>query len=243
MSGGTWVGALLISLATGVGATASIDVCFSPDGKCEERIIREIEGAKTGVLIQAYGFTSRPIADALVAAEKRGISVRAILDASNAKERYSAAGVLRKGGVEVVLDGSHPVANNKVIIVDEAVVLTGSMNFTKAADDANAENLLVIQDAALAEKFTANWKKHFEHAEPMKGTPAGVTAKGSGKAKPPAGDPKPGTGAATMVVVTENGKRYHRANCETVKGGGVEMTVEEARKNGKTACKKCKPDG
>jgi len=233
---------VIVVLAGAVRVEASIDLCFSPEGKCEERIVREIEGAKSEILVQAYGFTSRPIADALVAARKRGVTVRAMLDASNAKERYSAAGTLRKGGVEVLLDGEHAAANNKVMIIDGAVVLTGSMNYTKAGGDANAENLLIIQDAAVAGRYLENWKRHLEHAEPLRGGTGGASATESAKSKPPAGDPKPVSGEM-IVVVTENGKRYHRENCETLKGGGVKMTVAEAKKKGKTACKRCKPDG
>lgn len=225
-------------------ASLPIEVCFSPDGKCEERIVREIAGAKGSVLVQAYGFTSRPIADALIAAQQRGVTVRAILDSSNAKERYSVAGRLAKGGVVVLQDGAHPVANNKVIIIDEAIVLTGSMNFTKAADDANAENLLIIRDAVTAERYVANWKSHLDHAEALKAKREAAAEKGGEKSKPPAGDPKPAAAAAaTTVVITENGKRYHRPDCETVKGGGVKVSVAEARQKGKTPCKRCKPDG
>ena len=48
-------------------------------------------------------------------------------------------------------------------------MITGSFNFTKAAEDSNAENLLVIKDAALAKKYADNWKVHFEHSEAYTG--------------------------------------------------------------------------
>ena len=236
--------AVVCFAATPVMATPVVDVCFSPGGECEKRVVREIEAAKKMVLVQAHVFTSRPIADALVAARKRGVDVQVILDASNTKDRYSAMGVLKKGGVEVALDGKHPVANNKVVVIDGAVVLTGSMNFTKAADDSNAENLVVIRDAGIAGQFVENWKAHYEHRGQAKdGDTVAGAPKGSGKQpSAPAGDPKPASKDG-MVVVTENGKRYHRPDCETVKGGGVEMTVDEAKKKGKTPCRRCKPDG
>ena len=47
----------------------------------------------------------------------------------------------------------------------EEVQVTGSFNFTKAAEQSNAENLLVIEDSALAAKYTANWQIHAKHAE------------------------------------------------------------------------------
>jgi phosphatidylserine/phosphatidylglycerophosphate/cardiolipin synthase-like enzyme len=57
------------------------------------------------------------------------------------------------------------------MIIDSKIVLTGSFNFTKAAEENNAENLLVIQDAALAAKYTINWQAHLQHSEPYLGKP------------------------------------------------------------------------
>ena len=55
------------------------------------------------------------------------------------------------------------------MVIDDETVLTGSFNFTKAAEEHNAENLLVIQDRALAEKYASNWGRHVEHSEPYAG--------------------------------------------------------------------------
>ncbi len=55
--------------------------------------------------------------------------------------------------------------HNKVMIIDGVTVLTGSFNFTKAVDEKNAENLLVINDAALADRYAENWRLHAQHSE------------------------------------------------------------------------------
>jgi len=54
-------------------------------------------------------------------------------------------------------------------VIDSVTVLTGSFNFSKAAEESNAENLLVIQDAALAAKYTTNWAAHYKHSETYTG--------------------------------------------------------------------------
>ena len=51
------------------------------------------------------------------------------------------------------------------MIIDGVTVITGSFNFTKSAEDRNAENLLVIRDKVLAAKYVENWKVHWEHSE------------------------------------------------------------------------------
>ncbi len=67
------------------------EVCFSPNGGCTESIVKEINAAKSEILVQAYSFTSAPIAKALTDAFKRGVKVEAILDKSQRKEKYTAA--------------------------------------------------------------------------------------------------------------------------------------------------------
>ena len=129
-------------------------------------MVRELDAAKATVLVQAYSFTSAPIAKALVDAHKRGVKVEVILDKSQRTEKYSEADFLAQhAGIPTAIDAQHAIAHNKVMIIDDETVITGSFNFTKAAEENNAENLLVIRDQALAAKYTANWKAHAEHSE------------------------------------------------------------------------------
>ncbi len=140
--------------------------CFSPKGGCTDAIVQELDKAKTSVLVQAYSFTSAPIAKALVAAHERGVKVEIILDKSNLTAQYTSGPYVAKAGIPVKIDSAHEIAHNKVMIVDGETVITGSFNFTLAAEDKNAENLLIIRDKALAEKYTKNWQDHAAHSEP-----------------------------------------------------------------------------
>lgn len=145
---------------------AEIEAFFSPKGGCTEAVVESVGKAKSTILVQAYSFTSARIAKALVEAEKRGVKVRVILDKSQRTEKYSGADFLLHEGVPTFIDAKHAIAHNKIMVIDSHTVLTGSFNFTKAAEDNNAENLLVIEDPLLAKKFAVNWEKHLEHSEP-----------------------------------------------------------------------------
>jgi phosphatidylserine/phosphatidylglycerophosphate/cardiolipin synthase-like enzyme len=142
-----------------------VQVYFSPNGGTTQAIIQEIIDAKSEILIQAYSFTSAPIAKALVDAHKRGVKVEAILDKSQRKESYTEATFLANMGVPTFIDDKHAIAHNKVMIIDKAVVITGSFNFTKAAEEKNAENLLIIKSKDLAKLYFDNWTEHREHSE------------------------------------------------------------------------------
>jgi phosphatidylserine/phosphatidylglycerophosphate/cardiolipin synthase-like enzyme len=145
------------------------NVCFSPHGGCTEAIVNQIDNAKSEILIQAYSFTSAPIAKALVDAHKRGIHVEIILDKSNKSKKYSAGDFTAHMGVATYIDSKHAIAHNKIMIIDKETVITGSFNFTKAAEEKNAENLLIIRSKKLAETYIDNWYKHKEHSEKYEG--------------------------------------------------------------------------
>jgi phosphatidylserine/phosphatidylglycerophosphate/cardiolipin synthase-like enzyme len=148
----------------------TIEVYFSPKGGCTvAAAVRELGRAKATVLVQAYSFTSAPIAKALVEAHKRGVDVRVILDKSQRTAKYSEADFLVNMGIPTWIDARHAIAHNKIMVIDGATVITGSFNFTKAAEEHNAENMLVIRDKALAEKYAANWQAHVEHSERYEG--------------------------------------------------------------------------
>jgi phosphatidylserine/phosphatidylglycerophosphate/cardiolipin synthase-like enzyme len=145
------------------------NVCFSPHGGCTHAIVDQIDNAKTEIFIQAYSFTTEPIAKALVNAHKRGVHVEMILDKSNKSEKYSAGDFTAHMGVTTYIDSQHAIAHNKIIIIDKETLITGSFNFTKAAEEKNAENLLIIKNKKLAEIYTDNWYKHKEHSEKYEG--------------------------------------------------------------------------
>ena len=94
------------------------------------------------------------------------MKVEVILDKSQVSDRYSSADFLARAGIPVKIDAAHAIAHNKVMVIDGLVVITGSFNFTTAAEQRNAENLLVIHDRALAARYTENWQAHAAHSEP-----------------------------------------------------------------------------
>ena len=140
-------------------------VCFSPEGHCASIILNEIATAHRSIRVQAYSFTSHEIADALIAAAKRGVDVAVIVDKSQTSERYSVLTDLNEAHLPVFIDYCCAIAHNKVILIDEHRVLTGSYNFTKAAESKNAENLLLLDDPALAKSYLENWNMHRLGAE------------------------------------------------------------------------------
>ena len=140
-----------------------LGVYFTPPAHAAAAIVNAIDASEHEVLVQAYGFTHNALAQALVRAHQRGVNVQVLLDKkSQASNRYVIA-VLEEAEIAVRQDGKHAIAHNKVMVIDQDVVITGSFNFTNSAATRNAENFLVLRSADLAEQYRVQWHSHWAH--------------------------------------------------------------------------------
>lgn len=147
-----------------------ISIFYSPKGGCTSAIIEQIGNAKKSIEVQAYNFTSAAIAEALLDAHKRGVTITAVLDKTQRSETYSSATFLANQGMATFIDSSHAIAHNKIMLIDGRTIITGSFNFSKAAEESNAENLLIIQDKAdLYRAYQKNFEDHLSHSTPYTG--------------------------------------------------------------------------
>jgi len=133
----------------------SINACFTPGEDCTKNILKVLADAKHTIYVQAYSFTNEVIEQALVDAKKRGVDVRVILD----KGQKKCATFLSNENIPVWVDKKVAIAHNKVIIVDEEIVVTGSFNFTRSAQERNAENSIIIYSSNLAQAYLENWSR------------------------------------------------------------------------------------
>ncbi|HEV2690176.1 MAG TPA: phospholipase D family protein [Bryobacteraceae bacterium] len=145
---------------------ANVACYFSPKGGCTDALIEQINAAGQTIEVQAYSFTSKPIGSALVAAARRGVRVSVVLDAGLASENRREASYLAHEGVPVRLDARHAIAHNKVILIDNRTIITGSFNFTHAAEEENAENLLIVHDRpGIQSAYEDNFRVHWAHSD------------------------------------------------------------------------------
>ena len=148
-----------ISSPSVVNGTGTIEVAFSPSGGATDAVVKAIGEAKKTIKVQAYSFTSTPIAKALLSAKTKGVDVQIILDKSQESEQYSSLKFFTNNNIPVKIDSDFQIAHNKVIIIDDVNVVTGSFNFTKSAEKNNAENVLIIRgNNELAKKYLDNWQ-------------------------------------------------------------------------------------
>lgn len=144
-----------------------LEAYFTPYDDCTQKIMNEIHAAKSSIVIQAYFFTCKSIANAISKAHKNGIDVKVLLDRSQLKYEDSAYEQLKKDGVPVWRDSTKGLAHSKVMIIDDKVVITGSFNLTRAAQDKNIENLNIIEDGEFVKLYNDNFERRLSLAKRM----------------------------------------------------------------------------
>jgi len=150
------------------GATAAVRVeaYFTPGDEVDRLIAERIAGARESVQVEAYLFTNRRIATALAKAARRGLVVELIGDAKQHEGGgLPVLGQLGRAGVRIWLQGEHAAFHNKVVLIDaqtrSPVVVTGSYNFTQAAQAKNAENIVVITgERHVAQRYAHDFARH-----------------------------------------------------------------------------------
>lgn len=140
-------------------------IYFTPPAGAASGLIKQMDGAKKSIKVMAYGFTATNLAEALVRAKRRGIDVALIQDEKSAQNNRETLPILLAAGIEVRSDGKHAIQHNKVMLIDDDIVITGSYNFTNSAEKRNAENIMIVRSAYAAKRYADNWKAHWDHSE------------------------------------------------------------------------------
>ena len=153
-----------------VPGSGTIEYAFSPGDDAAGLVVRAIDNAHLQILVQAFSFTHFDIARALIRAKRRGLDVQVIADLEQIEViGHNVIPQLVEAGLPVFTDAEHAAAHNKVMVIDAGanapVLITGSFNFTHAAQFRNAENLLVFRgNHELTRAYLDNWMRHLKHS-------------------------------------------------------------------------------
>jgi phosphatidylserine/phosphatidylglycerophosphate/cardiolipin synthase-like enzyme len=146
-----------------------IDVAFAPDSNITGDVVQMITEAQTSVEFLAFSFTSDPLAKALVAANRRGIHVRGVIENQNARGSGAELGTFQAAGLDVLADGNCYLLHDKVFIVDGKRVVTGSFNWSANAQEANDENTITVDNAWFAQRYQQEFQRIYQQArKPMR---------------------------------------------------------------------------
>ncbi|HQZ66920.1 MAG TPA: phospholipase D family protein [Planctomycetaceae bacterium] len=147
---------------------SDLTIHFSPNGGAAEAVVREIEAAKKTMDVAAFTITHPDISRAIIHAHQRGVNVRVVMDPTQATARYSAATPLFNAGIPVYIERGAGLLHHKLAIIDSKTVITGSMNWSRAGDEVNDEDLVIIRDEKIAKIYAEHFNTLIKNADGRK---------------------------------------------------------------------------
>jgi len=144
---------IIFTLTIYISTFAKTEIYFSLYDDPEAVIINNIDAAEEFISIAMYTFTDVEIAQSILEARDRGIDIKILLDRSQVKAKYSRSRYFVQNGIEVRISSNSYIMHNKFAVIDNEIVITGSYNWTASAGERNDENLLVIDDNSIVERY------------------------------------------------------------------------------------------
>lgn len=141
-----------------------LGVYFSPYGGCEGQVINWIDRANKTIHVLIYSFTNDDIGDAVLRAHQRGVEIKVVFEKGQVS-RYSEYWKLQSIGVLVKNDTNPGLMHHKTVVIDGYVILTGSFNWSAAAEERNNENLMILQSDYLVLIFEEEFQKMWDTAQ------------------------------------------------------------------------------
>ena len=142
-----------------------VDTYFSPDDHVLTALYNLLSGSEESIYFLAFSFTSNELGEIVRTKAEDGLDIKGVMDkeqvASNTGTEYDP---FRQAGLDVRIDGIDGQMHHKVFIVDEEIVVLGSYNFSRAAEERNDENILIIYNSQIAEFFLQEFQRVYTHA-------------------------------------------------------------------------------
>jgi phosphatidylserine/phosphatidylglycerophosphate/cardiolipin synthase-like enzyme len=147
-----------------------IEVYFAPEDHAGDEIIKEIEAANHTIYFETFVFTHYGIEQAIIMRNKTDVNVKGIFERDMKYHSNSTFQNMSNNGINVIWDRSPAIMHNKVFIIDNKTVITGSFNPSNAADTRNDENVLIIHNESIAHEYINEFNKMWNEWPPVEPT-------------------------------------------------------------------------
>jgi len=135
-----------------------IETYFSPNGGCEEAIIKRIKKAKKSIYFATFVFTNRKIANAIVKKFNEGIKVKGIMEREGLSP-YCRYWLFKDIKADVKWDNNFYLLHHKFFIIDDKILITGSYNPTRGAEEKNEENILILESPEICSIYQDEFER------------------------------------------------------------------------------------
>jgi competence ComEA-like helix-hairpin-helix protein len=161
---------IILALTLCLSSLAKTEVYFSLYDDPETVIVENINKAEVFIDIAMYTFTDKEISQAAIEAKERGVKVRVYLDRSQVEAKYSSSRLFVEKDIEVRISSNNYIMHNKFAVIDSKIVITGSYNWTVSASIRNDENLLVIDDEEVIQRYQRQFENLWENKSSLERT-------------------------------------------------------------------------
>jgi phosphatidylserine/phosphatidylglycerophosphate/cardiolipin synthase-like enzyme len=144
---------------------APVQVWFAAEDEVVSRLLPLVEGAQRSIRFMAFSFTHDELGAAVLARARAGVDVKGIFETRGSETEYSELPALYCAKVPVRQDGNLGTFHHKVLVIDDEIVVTGSLNFSENADDSNDENVVVVTNKDIAAQYLREFELRWAEAE------------------------------------------------------------------------------
>jgi phosphatidylserine/phosphatidylglycerophosphate/cardiolipin synthase-like enzyme len=141
-----------------------VRILFAAEDEAISQLIPLVESAKSSIRFMAFSFTHDDLGAAVLARASAGVDVRGIFETRGSETEYSELSALYCAGVPVRQDGNPGTFHHKVFIIDDQIVVTGSLNFSENADDSNDENVVIVTNGDVAAQYLEEFERRWAEA-------------------------------------------------------------------------------
>ncbi len=150
-----------------------VQILFGSEDEVILHLLPYIEGAQSSIRFMAFSFTQDDLGDAMLARAADGVDLSGIFETRGSETDSSELGKMFCAGYAMRQDGNPSTFHHKVIVIDEQIVVTGSLNFSENADNSNDENVVIIADPTIAKLFLEEFDRRWAEARDPDGAELG----------------------------------------------------------------------
>lgn len=137
-----------------------IQIIFtSEDPALEQAIIPAVNSSTKSIRFLAFSYTDFPLAQAMLARAQSGVNVAGVFEKVGSNTEAAELKTLFCEQIPVRRDANGAFMHNKVIVVDERYVITGSLNFSTNAEESNDENVIIIDNPDIARLYLQDFER------------------------------------------------------------------------------------
>lgn len=137
----------------------AVESYFAPEDGVTEKIVNRLKAAQKTIDFMAFSFTDDEIGATVSGRAKAGVKVRGVFEKTGSETQFSEFGRMKSAGLDVLQDGNPYLMHHKVFVIDGKTTIVGSFNFSQNAENSNDENLLIVDEDAMAASFTQEFER------------------------------------------------------------------------------------